>query len=102
MRIRGVSPRLHLISSGSAPAGRWIPGAGAGLPHVVRTAGLGERSAARLVASLRPLRDPDDPLTAAASVPAEVDLGELLTEHDPGALTAAAVAANLAADAPYR
>ena len=80
---------------------RWHADAALGsLPVQARCAGIGERSAGRLVHCLSGLIDPEDPLGGAGAIPRDVSLLSLLASHQSAAIAAAWVAAG--ADPPPR
>ena len=75
---------------------RWHADAAlASLPVQARCAGIGERSAARLVRCLSGLVDPEDPLGGAGGLPREVSLLSLLMSHQPAAIAASWLAAGV-------
>lgn len=84
-------------------SGRWTADvARGGLPVAVAVAGLDAIDARWVVGRLAPLRDPEDPRHAGGTVPAEVDLADLL-ERSGAALDTAGIAARWrehAADRP--
>lgn len=68
-----------ILSTGVGPTAGWVPDTAATLlPDRVRTAGLGEQRAFALAGALATLRDPEDPAAAAAAVPRQVALADLL------------------------
>ena len=65
------------------------------LPVEARCAGIGERSAARLVHCLIGLIDPEDPLGGAGGIPRDVTLLSLLPSCEPAAIAASWMAAGV-------
>jgi len=68
-----------ILTTGVGPMAGWVPDTAASLlPLRARIAGLGERQAFALAAALAHHRDPEDPAAAAAAVPREVALADVL------------------------
>jgi DNA segregation ATPase FtsK/SpoIIIE, S-DNA-T family len=67
----------------------------ASLPVQARCFGIGEQSAATLVATLSRLIDPEDPLGGAGGIPRQVTLVSLLPSPEPAAIAASWVAGGI-------
>jgi DNA segregation ATPase FtsK/SpoIIIE, S-DNA-T family len=89
---------LHITGSRYA---RWILDTTASsLPQQVSVAGVGVAATAAACAALSELRDPEDPLSAASSMPRELRLIDLLTSANADAVQPEAIAAAWLAGGP--
>ena len=83
-----------VLTTASGATGRWVADTRATmLPVPVRLAGLSERSAFACAAALRPLIDPEDPLSVATGMPRELSLGSLVGSEGGTSLTPAGIVA---------
>ena len=83
-----------VLTTFDGPVARWVPDTRATmLPVPVRLAGLSERSTFACAAGLRPLIDPEDPLSVATGMPRDLSLGTLLGSEGGTSLTPAGIVA---------